>query len=244
MQAISFDFRIPRSWAELTDKHLRYLYRLISSNLATEEIQLLCLLRWSNVKVIGRHPSGAYLLKHKKDLFEVTATAIAELLPHLQWLAELPDRPIRPERLHKTQALPPTLSGAPFELYLAIENLYQGYLTTQNEQLLDALAELLYPNVKTPLPPPDRIAVFYWVASIKAYLATRFPDLFHPTATDDSNLLGQSAPSVEASMNAQIRALTKGDITKEREILSLDMDRALTELNAQAHEYNQLKTKP
>ena len=43
-------------------------------------------------------------------------------------------------------------------------------------------------------------------------------------------------------MDAQIRALTKGDITKEKEILSLDTWRALTELNAQAKEYKQLNT--
>ena len=41
-------------------------------------------------------------------------------------------------------------------------------------------------------------------------------------------------------MDAQIRALTKGDITKEKEILSLDTWRALTELNAQAKEYKQI----
>lgn len=42
-------------------------------------------------------------------------------------------------------------------------------------------------------------------------------------------------------MNAQIRALTKGDITKEKEILSLDTWRALTELDAQAKEYEEMK---
>ena len=43
------------------------------------------------------------------------------------------------------------------------------------------------------------------------------------------------------SMNTQIRALTKGDITKEKEILAMDVYRALTELDAQAEEYNELK---
>ena len=41
-------------------------------------------------------------------------------------------------------------------------------------------------------------------------------------------------------MYVLIRALTKGDITKEKEILSLDTWRALTELNAQAKEYKQI----
>ena len=44
-------------------------------------------------------------------------------------------------------------------------------------------------------------------------------------------------------MNAQIRALTKGDITKEAEVLALDTHRALTELNAQAREYKELNAK-
>ena len=44
-------------------------------------------------------------------------------------------------------------------------------------------------------------------------------------------------------MNAQIRALTKGDITKEKEILAMDTWRALQELNAQAKEYNEFNAK-
>ena len=44
-------------------------------------------------------------------------------------------------------------------------------------------------------------------------------------------------------MNAQIRALTKGDVTKEAEVLALDTWRALTELNVQAKEYKELNAK-
>jgi hypothetical protein len=43
------------------------------------------------------------------------------------------------------------------------------------------------------------------------------------------------------AMNMLIRALTKGDITKEKEILAMDTHRALVELSAQAEEYEQLK---
>ena len=50
-----------------------------------------------------------------------------------------------------------------------------------------------------------------------------------------------SGSRLQEAMDAQIRALTKGDITKESEILSLDTWRALTELNAQAKEYQELK---
>ena len=59
----------------------------------------------------------------------------------------------------------------------------------------------------------------------------------------DGNLLGATPASVESAMNAQIRALTKGDVTKESEVLALDTWRALTELNAQAREYKELNAK-
>ena len=44
-------------------------------------------------------------------------------------------------------------------------------------------------------------------------------------------------------MNAQIRALTKGDITKEAEVLKMDVWRALTELDAIAYENQELDRK-
>jgi len=44
-------------------------------------------------------------------------------------------------------------------------------------------------------------------------------------------------------VNAQIHALTKGDVTKEAEVLALDTHRALTELNAQAREFLELNSR-
>ena len=73
----------------------------------------------------------------------------------------------------------------------------------------------------------------------------KYSDFFQPIADAPTggNLLSSSAPSVEDAMNAQIRALTKGDVTKEAEVLALDTHRALTELNAQAREYRELNAK-
>jgi hypothetical protein len=44
-------------------------------------------------------------------------------------------------------------------------------------------------------------------------------------------------------MKAQIRALTKGDITKESTVLKMDTWRALTELDALAREYDEFNRK-
>ena len=92
----------------------------------------------------------------------------------------------------------------------------------------------------------ERIATFYWFASLKQYFAKTFNHFFQQTDSTDGNLLGSAksiGEQVTEAMNAQIRALTKGDITKEKEVLAMDCWRALTELNAQAKEYEELNRK-
>ena len=192
--------------------------------------------------MIGRQPDGAYLLKKDKTLFEATPLQLTELLPALDWLAQMPSAPVRLSKIHGRKALPADFQGVPFETYIITDNLYQGYLATQNDDLLDELASILY-GKSLRLGAAERISIFYWVASLKEFFASRFNDFFRPATAADGDgcdLLGTSRPSVEEAMNAQIRALTKGDVTKEKEILALDTWRALTELNTQAKEYREL----
>ena len=243
MQTISINFIVPQGWHELSDKQLRYVYQLIAAEHSTDEIKTLCLLRWSGTKVIGRQDSGAYLLKRGKLLFEVTPLTLAELLPHLDWLASLPTVPVRLSKINRQHALPADFSEVPFETFIICDNLYQGYLQTQNDELLDQLGATLYGKSMT-FKPYERINIFYWFAALKDTFSRKFPDFFQPIdAATGGNLLGSSASSVEDAMNAQIRALTKGDVTKESEVLALDTHRALTELNAQAREYKELNDK-
>ena len=242
MQTISINFIVPQGWHELSDKQLRYVYQLLADEFATDEIKTLCLLRWSGTKVIGRQDSGAYLLKKGKILFEATPLTLAELLPHLDWLASLPTVPVRLSKINRQHALPADFSEVPFETFIICDNLYQGYLQTQNEDLLDQLGATLY-GKSMAFKPYERISIFYWFAALKDTFSRKFPDFFQPiSAATGGNLLGSSA-SVEDAMNAQIRALTKGDVTKEAEVLALDTHRALTELNAQAREYKELNAK-
>ena len=242
MQTISINFVVPQGWHELSDKQLRYAYSLIASDFATDEVKTLCLLQWSGTKVIGQQESGSYLLKKGKILFEVTPLTLAELLPHLDWLGALPTVPVRISKINRAHALPADFSEVPFETYIIVDNIYQGYLQTQSDDLLDELANVLY-GKPIKLTPYERINIFYRVASLKDFFARRYPDFLQPvSAATGGNRPGSSAPSAEEAMNAQIRPLTKGDITKEKEILALDTWRALTELNAQAKEYKEIKS--
>lgn len=59
------------------------------------------------------------------------------------------------------------------------------------------------------------------------------------SSDNGGNLLGGSSnlfAQLRDSTNAQIRALTGGDITKEAAIRQMDTHRALTELDAKARE--------
>lgn len=244
MQTISINFIVPQGWHELSDKQLRYVYQLIAGDFATDEMKTLCLLKWSGTKVIGKQDSGSYLLKRGKLLFEVTPLTLAELLVNLDWLGVTPTSPVRPSKMNRRQALAADFQGVPFETFIVCDNYFQGYLQTQQDYLLDEIGRVVYQDEKLKFLPWQRIAIFYWMVALKDLFARQFPDFFQPAGSaSDGNLLGTTPSSVEASMNAQIRALTKGDVTKEAEVLALDTWRALTELNAQAREYKELNAK-
>lgn len=240
MKTISINFVIPNSWSELSDKQLRYVYQLIASEHTADEIKTLFLLKWSGTKVVGKQDNGSYLLQKGKVLFEVTPRSLAELLPNLNWLGGMPTQPVRLSKINRKSACEADFSGVSFEKFIICDNLYQGYLSTQNDELLDQLGSTLY-NADIKFKPYERISIFYWFTALKSMLSAKYSDFFQPIA--DDNLLGTSAASVEDAMNAQIRALTKGDVTKESEVLALDTHRALTELNAQAREYKELNAK-
>ena len=243
MQNISINFQVPQGWHELGDKQLRYVYQLLASDFSADEIKTLCLLQGSDTKVIGKQPSGAYLLCKGKALFEATPLTIAELLPALDWLAALPNVPVRMSKINRRPALTADFSEVPFETFIICDNLYQGYLATQDDELLDQLGATLY-GKEISFKPYERISIFYWFASLKDWLGNKYSDFFQPMeSATGGNLLRAPSMNVEAAMNAQIRALTKGDITKEAEVLALDTHRALTELNAQAREYKELNAK-
>lgn len=262
METVSINLTIPTGWQELDDKQLRYVYSLIAEDLSLDEIKVLALLKWASPKVRVEGVSGKskFLCSirplhapHTTLHFQLTAVQLAEAISFLDWIDELPSSPMCLKKIWNHVAVDPDFQGVPFETFLMVENLYQGFLHTKNDALLDELASLLYKPMlsyllphTSPLSKSERVSIFYWIASLKEMFAKRFPDFFQPVATETENLLGGSpniGAQLQEAMDAQIRALTKGDITKEREILSLDTWRALTELNAQAKEYKQLNAK-
>ena len=208
---------LPVSWQELTDRQLYYLYDLFLDNLSADQIKTYCFFLWGKIRIECRYDEHDYIVRHDKETFKVSRELIASAIHELDWIVEIPEYPVRISRIRKHAALPADFQGVEFEKYIYCDNLYQGYLSTQKQELLNEMAGILY----------------------------NAPGILRPAGSMTSeNLLEQGAPlgrRLQEAMNAQIRALTKGDITKEREVLSMDTWRALAELDAQAKEYEELK---
>ena len=242
----NLDFIMPKGWDELTQKQLRFVYRLIADGFTADEIKTMCLFCWNKAEVIGKESNCIYLVQLGKEHFNLKVVEIAMILPYLDWLGALPPMPVHLERIKGHKAIAADFLGVPFETYIVCDNLFQGYLQTQNNALLDELATHLYPGLSGKISDAERISIFYWIGALKDFFSKRFHHFYGNTEQETGNLLAGSQFQISGSrlqeaMDAQIRALTKGDITKESEILSLDTWRALTELNAQAKEYQELK---
>lgn len=234
------DVTLPTSWGELSDEQLRIVYDTLSVEASTAGIAGILFFAFSGLSLKGSD-NGHYIISDGERLMRIDVDDLGTLTRTLDWVNSLPERPVRLSSIGESQAVNADLSGVPFDVYLYCENLYQGYLMTKNAELLTQMLAKLYKPIPTSVGEAEQTMMFYWWASLKEHLSKMFPNFFG--GSGDGNLLGNVATpaTVRASMNNQIRALTKGDITKEAQVLAMDVWRALTELDAQAKEYDELK---
>lgn len=208
-----------------------------------------------------------WLGRRKKMLIWISPEEFAFMLRELDWILKPLPAPWRPERIDGRKPLPASLASIPFGSFLAADNLYAGFLNMSRNDaglsldsgkttasLLDSMASLLVEGLpwwrrffrRGRFSPAGRFAVLMWFSAVKEKMVKAYPDFYTPTA--DDSLAPETGGAVSPArlrqvMNAQIRALTKGDITKEEQILSLPLERAMTELNALAKEYAELHSK-
>ena len=240
---------LPENWRGLTDRQQLDFFTLLSNDHSFEEILTLCLLRWGNLRILRRLPSGDYLVKQRakpKTEAVLSLRQIHNATNTLAFLKSFPTFPTRITQIGKATAITADFQGVPFSTFIAVDNYYQGFLQTQDYDLLRQAGMLLYPSVKQEtLTTAHCLMVFYWITSLKQYLARLFPHFLQSAPRDPDNLLGTSATAfgdtLRAAVNAQIRALTGGDITKENAVLEMDTWRALTELDAKARESEQAR---
>lgn len=237
---------VPKSWEELTQEQLKYYFFVLTMCRSAAEVKTYCLCRWSGLEVLYPYGEG-FMCRHEQREFVLQPLQVAAAIQSLDWTDTLPTSSVRLERIGKYRALPADFQEVPFETFIICDNLYQGYLSAKDDQLLDDLARVLYQSAKVKPDAAQRIGVFYWFASLKEMFARQFKHFFQPLSTQsDGNMFDQGRSQYEIiyhAVNAQIRALTKGDVTKEKEVLAIDTWRALTELDALAKEYEEFNRK-
>lgn len=253
---ISFNLEYPAAWEQLDQKELRALLRCMAgvqkltehatfANADDYSVQTWAMIATrrifarNKVRVVTPYADG-FIVRFRKSEYCITAEQMAALLDNLKWMRQIPAVPVRLEYVGKFRAIEADLTGLPFGKWLQIENLWQGYMTTRDSGMLRQIGEFLYPGIKgRSFDEEELIGVFYWVAAVKQAFAVRFPNFFKPGDTE----CPADFDSLQHAVDAQIRALTKGDVTKEDLIYDTDTTRALTELDAQAKEYEEITKK-
>lgn len=241
-----FNITLPTSWAELSDEQLHMVYSLFARDLSSSEVKTLCLMKWNGLKVLTQLPDKRFLIKRGKEVVPLSTRQIQQATSCLDFLDSFAPMPVRIAQIGKYHALPANFEKVPFEQYLYVENLFQGYLNTQSDELLLQMAQVLYGSDHVKPDKAHLVGIFYWMASLKQYFARLFPNFYKPAgANSDGNLLGGGQSDLYSqlrdSTNAMIRALTGGDITKEAAIMKMDTWRALTELDAKAREAEEIR---
>lgn len=242
---IHIDLTFPKSWNELmsNQKRLYYIFFLLSQDFGIETVKTLALLRFNEIKVIGRN-GNKYLVERKGMMFLLDPMQFAEVSEQLDFLGEIPDTVVFLKRIRFSAACDEYFRGVPFSTYLMCENYYQGFLHQKDTSLLNPIGNLLYPGLSNSvkLNKTELTSLFYWYASLKKYLSTQFPFFFKPFDSSEESALGLKN-QMQSNMQAQIRALSKGDVTKVDKILETDTWQALAELDAQAKEAAEFNNK-
>ena len=250
---------VPKGWTELSQEQLRFVLSvMVAVNFSNRnvgyrskddysiqvvvQVQTICFFKWSGLTVICPYDTG-YLVRTDDKEFFLSLETVTVAVSHLSWIRELPTEPVRLDVVDGANAIPADISsGLSFDSWLACETQWQRYQISPNDSLLRQMAEILYNKEDIHITAAETLGIFYWWAGVKSLVSAMFPNFFKKVEGDD-DAEPPSYDEMRRNIDAQIRALTKGDITKEREILSLDAIRALTELDAQAREYDDIRKK-
>lgn len=222
----------PKSWQELTPPQLRYILTLQAQGIPSGTIQVSAFLHFAGLKIYKTE--GEFLrLRAGMKVYRVKASDIAMAAMALDFITDPPTHPQLLPELAGKQAKDAELHGVPFAHYLQMENYMQQYLRTKDATLLTPVLALLYEDnlQEEDIDDTARYMVLHWYNGLKPFLAQTFSDLFCPAAGAEGE-----EPDLRELMLAQIRALTGGDVTKEKQVLNVDTWTALAELNAKARE--------
>ena len=244
----------PQGWRDMSQEQLADMLKVMvyvnaitigkeSGSHIASMATLLCLLRWNGIGIVSPHGDGWILQRKGVEPFFATSEELAAASSLIGWIAAAPTAPVRIDRIGEAVAASPDLDdGTSFDTWLTCEVLWQQYQANQDPRLLRSRSERLYNGETLKAEQWQLLGVWYWWAGVKALCNALYPNFFKQSNAEQSELTANSE-TIRRNMDSQIRALTKGDITKEDAVLAMPCHRALTELDALAREYDELNRK-
>lgn len=237
----------PRSWKEMSQEQLHYALHVIGCGMySSVEGRILMLLRFAGIEVKDKTPYGWTCMvtvtkengKQRKHQFFMQSWQVQDMIKQLEFVDGYETFDVRLESIGGFKAVDGLLHGVRFHDYLNMEKYYQGYLSTKEQKYVLGLAQLLYPGGVTAIDDAEMTNCVMWFSYVKKQFSRFFRHFFKPAPVSE----GKAVNWLE-QMNAQIRALTDGDITKEQAVYDKDCWRALTELDAKAREAEEFRKK-
>ena len=247
----TIDITLPKSWLALTDKMYKTVCKAFATaHLSVLDIKIALMLRWANM-TICQSEENHHLIKIKTgktvQLIELSDEEIYNLSTMMNWLEDLPPVSLRPAMICGRRARDRGLESLTFEQFIILDNTLQGYIATLDNRLLLQIGKILYPDntllglFRRFRPKPWQMtAILFWISGAKKMFAKRYPTFFQPAAGKQKRI---DADIIRRNVETMLRALTKGDITKDRQIRDAPLYAALAELEAIAIESEQLKAK-
>lgn len=254
-----FDFKAPSSWAELTEDQLRYVLTVMSIHHDHIVIKCYLLARFCGLTVHKYTRTGWKCSvkcdesgengdskngKVRERVLYISAAEILSLLKNFDFIDKFTDfRPLQRASDVLLTAVDSMLHDVSFYDYLNIEKNYQLFMLNQEDKFLQKMAHLMYRTADgsadetAHFEPYELLGVFMWFSSVKEYFAANFTHFFKPARE------GRELRRVDIlpAMQAQIRALTDGDVTKQQAVYNTDCWAALTELDNKAREAEEFK---
>lgn len=141
----AFSISLPKSWSELSDQQLLFLFRQVARDLSMNEVLALCVCKWAEIVVLCHADKHSCLVKDRKSKRQVVLAdwQITFAARQLAFLESFAPKSVRISVIGGASAVAADLQAVPFEDYLACENYYQGFLHTQSMECLAEMAHLL-----------------------------------------------------------------------------------------------------
>lgn len=247
-----FNFKVPSSWAELSEDQLRYVLYILSLYRDKTVAKCHLLVRFCGLEVHKHTRTGwkcSVLCsvpgeRPKRKVLYISSAEILSLLKNFDFIDKFTDfRPLQRASDVLLTAVDSMLHDVSFYDYLNIEKNYQLFMLNQEDKFLQKMAHLMYRTADgsadetAHFEPYELLGVFIWFSSVKEYFAANFPHFFKP-AREGGEL---RRVDILPAMQAQIRALTDGDVTKQQAVYNTDCWAALTELDNKAREAEEFK---